>query len=141
MFLFCEHGQERSKMKKKVVIVDDDESIRKTFFLILNSHYLIYLAKNAEEALRRFEGTDIDLIIADLKLPHLNGLDMIAKFRKTGYKGRVILISAFPDLLDSETLSRLDVGHIFVKPLDLDALNKAIAHLLSSENIQRKAIL
>ena len=128
-------------MKKKVVIVDDDESIRRTFFLILHSDYLVYLAKDAEEALRRFEDTDIDLIIADLKLPHLNGLDMITKFRKTGYRGEVILISAYPDLLDPETLSRLDVGHIFVKPLDLDVMNEAIAHLLSCENTQRKAIL
>ncbi len=127
-------------MKKKVVIVDDDESIRKTFFLILHSDYLVYLAKNAEEALQRFEGTDIDLIIADLKLPHLNGLEMIDELRKSGYKGEVILISAFPDLLDSDTLSRLQVGHIFVKPLDLDALNDAIAHLLSSENVQSKAV-
>ncbi len=127
-------------MKKKVVIVDDDESIRKTFFLILNSDYLVYLAKNAEEALQRFEGAEIDLIIADLKLPHLNGLEMIDEFRKSGYNGEVILISAFPDLLDPDTLSRLQVGHIFVKPLDLDALNDAIAHLLSSENAQSKAV-
>ncbi len=127
-------------MKKKVVIVDDDESIRKTFFLILHSDYLVYLAKNAEEALRRFEGTEIDLIIADLKLPHLNGLEMIDEFRKSGYRGEVILISAFPDLLDPDVLSRLQVGHIFVKPLDLDALNDAIAHLLSSENAQSKAV-
>ncbi|UCE39729.1 MAG: response regulator [Candidatus Aminicenantes bacterium] len=127
-------------MKKRVVIVDDDESIRKTFYLILNSDYMVYLAKDAEEMLQRFQGTEIDLIIADLKLPHLNGLDMITKFRKTGYKGEVILISAYPDLLDPEILSRLEVGHVFVKPLDLDALNEAIAHLLSSENTQRKAI-
>jgi len=128
------------KMKKKVVIVDDDESIRKTFFLILNSNYLVYLAKNAEEALRRFKDTDIDLIIADLKLPHLNGLEMVAKFRTTGYRGEVILISAFPDLLDPEILSILDISHSFVKPLDLAALNQAITLLLSSENTQRKAI-
>jgi DNA-binding NtrC family response regulator len=131
---------ERPKMKKKVVIVDDDESIRKTFFLILNSDYLVYLAKNAEEALQRFEDKEIDLIIADLKLPNLSGLEMIDEFRKSGYNGEVILISAFPDLLDPDTLSRLQVGHIFVKPLDLDALNDAIAHLLSSENAQSKAV-
>jgi DNA-binding response OmpR family regulator len=90
-------------MKKKIVIVEDDESIRKTFFLILNRNYRVYLAKDAEEALTRFKEIKVDLIIADLKLPHLNGLEMIAKFRKTGYKGEVILISAFPDLLDPET--------------------------------------
>jgi DNA-binding NtrC family response regulator len=131
---------EIKKMKRKVVVVDDDESIRKTFFLILNSSYLVYLAKDAEEALRRFEGTDVDLIIADLKLPRLNGLEMIAKFRKSGYRGKVILISAFPDLLDPEVLSALEISHSFVKPLDLGALNRSISHLLPSENLQGKAI-
>ena len=127
-------------MKKKVVIVDDDESIRKTFCLILSPHYRVYQAKDAEEALERFKDSDIDLIIADLKLPHLNGLEMVAKFRKKGYKGEVILISAFPDLLDPETLSNLDIGHSFVKPLDLEALNRSIECLLSSENTQRKGV-
>jgi DNA-binding NtrC family response regulator len=125
-------------MKKKVVIVDDDESIRKTFFLILNSDYSVYVAKDAEEALQRFRSSSIDLIIADLKLPHLNGLDMIAKFRELGYKGEVILISAFPDLVDPKELDRLSVGHFFVKPLDLDALNQSINHLLSAERMQTK---
>ena len=127
-------------MKKKVVIVDDDASIRKTFFLILNPDYRVYLAKDAEEALRRFAGTDIDLIIADLKLPHSNGLEMIAKFRKIGYKGEVILISAYPDLLDPETLSSLGIGHSFVKPLDLDAMNQSIESLLSCGNTERKGL-
>jgi len=107
-------------MKKKVVIVDDDESIRKTFFLILNSEYRVHVAKDAEE--------------------HLNGLDMIAKFRESGYKGEVILISAFPDLVDPKELDRLSIGHFFVKPLDLDALNQSIDYLLSSERLQTKDI-
>ena len=127
-------------MKKKVVIVDNDESIRKTFFLILNRNYRVYLAKDAEEALMRFKNKDIDLIIADLKLPRLSGLDMIAKFRESGYKGEVILISAFQDLLEPESLSGLDIGHSFTKPLDLDALTQSIEHLLSDGNFQRKSM-
>ena len=128
-------------MKKKVVVVEDDASIRKTFFLILSPDYQVYLAKDAEEALRCFRGAEIDLIIADLKLPRLNGIDMIAKFRKAGYKGKVILISAYPDLLDPEALSNLDISHTFVKPLDLDALNRSILSLLSSGRQEGKNIL
>ncbi len=128
-------------MKKKVVVVEDDESIRRTFFLILNADYQVYLAKDAEEALQRFKTADVDLIIADLKLPRLNGLEMITKFRESGYKGEVILISAYPDLLDPEILSSLDIRRTFVKPLDLDALNRSILHLLSSGRHQTKNIL
>ncbi len=127
-------------MKKKVVIVDDDESIRKTFFLILNKNYRVYLAKDAKEALMRFGGADVDLMIVDLKLPDLNGLEMIAKFRKDGYKGEVILITAVPDLLDPEILSSLDISHFFVKPLDLDALTQSIECLLAAALSERKVI-
>jgi len=123
---------------KKIVVVDDDESIRKTFFLILNKNYQVYLAKDSTEALQRFKNAKIDLIIADLKLPDLNGLEMIAKFRESGYSGEVILISAFPDLVNVNTLSRLSISQFFVKPLDLDALNRSIDHLLNSKEVREK---
>ncbi len=119
--------------EKKIIIVDDDESIRKTFFLILNKNYRVYLAKDSEEALQRFKRAKIDLIIADLKLPHLDGVEMIAKFRELGYRGNVILISAYPDLVKIDELSRLSISHFFVKPLDLDSLNRSIDHLLNSK--------
>ncbi len=119
--------------EKKIIIVDDDESIRKTFFLILNKNYRVYLAKDSGEALQRFKRAKIDLIIADLRLPYLDGVEMIAKFRELGYLGNVILISAYPDLVKIDDLSRLSISHFFVKPLDLDSLNKSIDHLLASK--------
>jgi DNA-binding NtrC family response regulator len=119
--------------EKRIVVVDDDDSIRKTFFLILNNNYRVYLAKDSREALQRFKKAKIDLIIADLKLPYLNGVEMIAKFREFGYRGEVILISAYPDLVDIDELSRLSVSNFFVKPLDLDSLNRSIDHLLNSK--------
>ncbi len=120
--------------EKIIVVVDDDDSIRKTFFLILSKSYRVYLARDSREALQRFQKSKIDLIIADLKLPDLNGLEMIGKFREAGYKGNAILISAFPDLVDLDQLTRLSVSHFFVKPLDLDALNRSIDYLLNSNH-------
>lgn len=125
--------------EKKIVVVDDDESIRKTFFLILNKNYRVYLAKDSKEALQRFKRAKIDLIIADLKLPYLNGVEMVAKFRESGYRGNVILISAYPDLVNIDELSRLSISHFFVKPLDLDSLNRSIDHLLNSKKTTEKS--
>lgn len=124
---------------KKIIIVDDDESIRKTFFLILSKNYRVYLASDSREALQRFQRAKIDLIIADLKLPYLNGVEMIAKFRESGYRGNVILISAYPDLVNIDELSRLSVSHFFVKPLDLDSLNRSIDQLLNSKKSKEKS--
>lgn len=131
----------KEKMQeKKIVIVDDDESIRKTFFLILNKNYRVYLAKNSKEALKRFKKANVNLIIADLKLPDDTGLEMITKFRESGYRGEAILISAYPDLVNMDELKRLSIGHFFVKPLDLNALNQSIDYLLCPKKNKEKRI-
>ena len=120
-------------MMKKIIVVDDDDSIRKTFFLILHQNYQVYLAKDSKEALKHFGHAKIDLIIADLKLPGMSGLEMISQFRENGFRGEAILISAYPDLINLAELKRLSVRHFFVKPLDLRALNQSIDNLLSTK--------
>jgi len=123
---------------KKIVVVDDDESIRKTFFLILNKKYRVYLAKDAQEALDRFKNAKIDLMIVDLKLPSLSGLELIAQLRKSGYRGEAILISAHPDQINPDELTRLSISHFFVKPLDLNALSRSIDYLISLQEMAEK---
>ncbi len=125
---------------KKIIVVDDDESIRKTFFLILNKEYRVYLARDSKEALKSYRKAKADLVIADLKLQETNGLEMIAKLREFGYKGEVILISAYPDLIDLDELTRLSIKHFFVKPLDLEALNHAIKYLLGPKPENEKRV-
>jgi DNA-binding NtrC family response regulator len=127
-------------MNKRIVIVDDDESIRKTFFLILNRKYRVYLAKDAREALDRFKNANVDLIIADYMLPDLNGVELVSRFRKIGYAGDVILISAHPDRVRREDLARLNIGDLFVKPLDLESLNLSIDRLLDSKQDLEKRV-
>lgn len=124
--------------EKKIVVVDDDESIRKTFFLILHKNYQVYLARDSREALQRFKKAKIDLIIADIKLPNISGIEMITRFRESGYQGEVILISAYPDLINFDELARLSISHFFVKPLDLDAINQSVDFLLNSKKITEK---
>ncbi len=121
-------------IKKRIVVVDDDDSIRKTFFMILNEYYNVYLAKTSLEAIQRFKNSQIDLIISDLKLPNIDGIEMIRYFRKAGYPGEVIMISAYPDLITPEELKRLSIARFFVKPLDLTALTQSIDYLLHSKN-------
>jgi DNA-binding response OmpR family regulator len=130
----------KKDIQKKVVVVDDDESIRKTFFLLLHNHYQVYPVKDSEEALKRFKGLDIDLIIADLRLPHTTGLKMIEKFRNSGYTGKAILISAFPDLINPMELNRNAVDCFFVKPLELEDLIHSIDCLLDNSNSNRESL-
>lgn len=138
MFKIYSAQNRREMREKKIIVVDDDESIRKTFFLILSKYHKVFLAKDADEALSFFHRMKIDLVIADVKLPGKNGLEMVAELRKSGYRGEVILISAYPDLIDLKLLQQLSIGHFFVKPLDLTALNHSIDCLLALEKNKEK---
>jgi DNA-binding NtrC family response regulator len=119
---------------KKIVIVDDDENIRKTFILLLGKKYRVYSLKDSREALAKLRHSRPDLVIADYKLPHLNGVELIKKLREDGFEGEAMLISAHPDLVRIEDMSRFAISHFFVKPLDLNALNLSIDRVLQAKN-------
>jgi DNA-binding NtrC family response regulator len=125
---------------RKIVIVDDEETIRKTFSLILSRQYRVSLAKDGAEALARLKGAGIDLMIVDYRLPDMTGVDLVAALRKNGYRGDVILISAFSDMIEPDILSRLSISHFFAKPLDLNALSRSIDYLLSLRDQAEKRI-
>lgn len=118
---------------KKIVVVDDDKNIRKTFNLLLGKKYKVFSAKDSKEALARLRTSPADLVIADYKLPGMNGLELIKKLRESGFEGGAMLISAHPDLVPVEDMSRFAISHFFVKPLDLGALNVSIDRVLQSE--------
>ncbi len=118
------------KSEKRIVFVDDDETIRKTFRLMFGKNYRVFLAGDSAEALRVFKHLRFDLVVADFRLPGINGLEMIGRFREMGYRGEAILISAYSDLIKIEDLERFRVGHFFVKPLDFHVLTRSIEYLL-----------
>ncbi len=124
---------------KKIIVVDDDEGILKTFFLLFNQVYRVYLAKDSIEALERFKSASFDLIIVDYKLPRINGLEMISRFRELGYRGPAILISAYPEAIHKDDLKKYNVNQLFLKPLDLEALESSIHRLLGTPAVREQS--
>ena len=119
---------------KKIVIVDDDENIRKTFSLLLGKKYRVSSFKDSREALSKLENSRVDLVIADYKLPYMNGMELIKKLREQGFEGEAMLITAHPDDVKIEDMSRLVISHFFVKPLDLNVLELSIDRALQLRN-------
>jgi DNA-binding NtrC family response regulator len=115
---------------KKIVIVDDDENIRKTFSLLLGKKYRVSSIKDSREALSKLKDSRVDLVIADYKLPYMNGMELIKKLREQGFEGEAMLITAHPDDVKIEDMSRLAISHFFVKPLDLNVLDLSIDRVL-----------
>jgi len=119
---------------KKIVLVDDDETVRKTFVLLLGKKYRVVSLKDPRQALSQLKGGRADLVIADYRLPYINGMELIKRLREHGYEGDAMLITAHPDEVRIEDMGRYAISHFFVKPLDLNDLNMSIDRVLQPKD-------
>lgn len=81
-------------MKKYILIVDDSESIRELVALTLESSgYTVVKGNDGVEALQKLDGREFNLVITDLNMPNMDGLQLIRELRrKDGYTGIPILL-------------------------------------------------
>jgi len=104
----------------KILIIDDEEIIRLSLQKILKEMGYVETASNGDEASGMIKKCRYDLIITDLKMPGLSGLELLAKIKKEGIKSIVIIISAYlsPDIIKKAT--ELGVFKCIDKPFRMD---------------------
>jgi DNA-binding response OmpR family regulator len=86
-------------MKKSILVVDDDKSILRTFSRILSKcGYEIETAETGKEAIVKANKRHYDLLLLDLRLPDMNGTDLLAKARGQLAHTSKIIITGFPSL-------------------------------------------
>jgi DNA-binding response OmpR family regulator len=109
--------------KKTILVVDDDKSILRTFTRILQkSGYEIDVAETGKEAMEKAENRHFDLALVDIRLPDMDGTDLLAKLKKPLQHTVKIMITGFPSL---ETgVKALDEGAdaYLVKPVKPEEL-------------------
>ncbi len=85
--------------KKTILVVDDDKSILRTFTRILQkSGYEIETAETGKEATEKTENRQFDLVLVDIRLPDMDGTDLLAKLKNQLRQTVKIMITGFPSL-------------------------------------------
>jgi DNA-binding NtrC family response regulator len=122
----------------KILVVDDEEGARELFFTILSDEgYDITLANNGEEALARFKGEAYDLVITDIKMPVMDGLQLLQEIRKTGSKTDVIMVTAYGEVESYLKAMSLGAAEYINKPIRIKELKRIVHKVLT----ERKARL
>jgi len=120
--------------KKTILVVDDDKSILRTFTRILQkSGYEIDVAETGKEAMEKTENRHFDLALVDIRLPDMDGTDLLAKLKKPLQHTVKIMITGFPSL---ETgVKALDEGAdaYLVKPVKPQELLMLLDEKLNRE--------
>lgn len=87
------------KLKKSILVVDDDKSILRTLTRILQkAGYDVDIAETGREAKEKAEQRHYDLALVDVRLPDMDGTDLLANIKETLHETVKIMITGFPSL-------------------------------------------
>jgi len=127
-------------LKKTILVVDDDKSILRTFTRILQkSGYEIEVAETGKEAIEKAENRRYDLALVDIRLPDMDGTDLLGRLKKQLQHTVKIMITGFPSL---ETgVKALDEGAdaYLVKPVKPQELLMLLDEKLKGQEVSQEA--
>jgi len=123
----------------KILIIDDDESIRRTLSSVLEEKgYIVDTARNAEEALKKSGDSYYNLALIDIRLPDLEGTDLLSKLQETSPEMIKIILTGYPSLQNAIRAVNRGADGYLVKPTDLDDLYKMIEEHLKRQEEERR---
>jgi DNA-binding NtrC family response regulator len=125
--------------RSKILIVDDEENILSALKrLFRNENYDILTAQSGEDALSTLEEQPVDLIISDLKMPNMNGIEFLAKAKETNPGALRIMLTGHADL--KSVIEAIDKGEVYrflLKPWNNDELKMSVRQALDFYYVQK----
>ena len=124
-------------MSASILVVDDDASIRQTFERHLGrSGYTVHLACDGQQALALLAEVNPALVITDVRMPGLDGLELLGRVREGPDPPDVLVITAHDDMASAIAAMRAGAYDYLVKPLDLDEIDLLIQRCLSERALR-----
>ena len=123
-------------MRPSILIVDDDEVIQQTLFDVLKKRgYDIFLAGSGKESLEMIQKNIIDVILLDMKLPDVDGLDVLKKIKEFDSEILVIMMTGYGDIQTAVAAMKSGAYHYINKPFELDELKLLIEKGLETKRL------
>lgn len=129
-------------MKKKILIVDDEESVRYSFKRFLTDPQIqVVEAQNGAEAMVKFRKNAFDLIVLDVRLPDISGLEVLSQMKSLDPKAVVIVITAFGTTEIAIEAIKLGAYDYILKPFEIPEVQKIITDALNSSHLMRTKVI
>ena len=124
--------------KASVLVVDDDPDVLRGVVRLLRSQgYSVTSTMNGAEAARFVHGRSFDVIVSDIKMPGMDGIQLLREVREHDLHVPVVLVTGEPAV--STAVQALEYGafHYLTKPVDTEALGRAVAKAVSMHRMAR----
>lgn len=128
-------------MSKKILIVDDERNIRTTLKMCLSGEgYEIETAVNGEDGLEKAEKDKYDLIFLDIKMPGMNGMEVLEELRKRGNKTNIVIMTAYGTIEDAVKAMKLHAVDFIPKPFTPEEIRETAKKVFERENLEENKL-
>jgi len=122
----------------RILIVDDDENIRKVLAMILEDEgYVVDQAETAKQAVEKTKKNFYNMALIDIRLPDMEGIELLTKMRDTVPRMRKIIITGYPTLQNAIEAVNRGADAYILKPFDV---NKVLATIKEQLRKQREEL-
>jgi len=125
-------------IKYSIYIVDDESTIRNSLEFALGKTYEVRSFLSAEDALSVIPDEPPDLVLLDIGLPGMNGIEALEKIKAIDYNVLVIMITAFEDIKTVISAMKRGPYDYLVKPVEMEALKISIKNALESTKLRKE---
>jgi len=125
-------------MNSTILIVDDEGPIRKALFLLLSDRYEVLAAASGKEAITQLQKTAVDLVLLDIGLPDISGLELLQIIAAETPEIMVIMITAVGETKSIVDAVKLGAYDYLVKPVDSQALMLTIKNSLEYGQLKKQ---
>jgi CheY-like chemotaxis protein len=120
-------GQGRLKAVASILLAEDDLAVRTLLCRVLRLHgFAVDEAKDGADALAMAEAAPFDLLITDVLMPRLGGLELVGRLREQGFRGPVIYITGYAEALIAAAEADLVLRKPFAPSTLLEAVSRAL---------------
>jgi len=129
---------------EKLLVVDDERSMRELLELVLKREgYAVHTAENGTRALELVRQNVYDLIISDVKMPDINGIELLARVREISPETMVIMITAFATVDTARKAFKLGAEDLVIKDagFDVEELKVSIGKVLEKKHLRQENVL
>lgn len=114
-----------------ILIIDDDADLRRTLVLLLGKTYRVAEAASGPEALRALESSRPRLILLDVTMPEMTGIEVLRALAERKEKQRVVMLTSRTEIELAKAALDLGAVEYLTKPFDADYIRAEVARLLA----------
>ena len=121
----------------KILVLDDERSLCELLKVVFQKEgYEVLTTPSAKKAIEIAQGDDIDVVVSDIKLPEMNGLEVLKRLRKIKPELPVLMITAYGTIKEAVEALKMGAYDYIIKPFDVEELKVIVAKALETKRLQ-----